>query len=127
MPGGSAPAITSERLLAASSTAAGTTSKTRPAALSNRRRCWLAEANTRRCAGAHSVIRQSRLGLRPPLGVVQEAYDRGSRLLHRAPGHVDDGPAMARAQPLGMCDLVGNLRPAYIVVEVTVGQKMHAI
>src|SRR6185295_2799751 len=125
--GASAPAPTSAHLLAVSSTAAGTTSKTRPSAVSNRRRCWLAEANTRRCAGAHSFIGHSRLGLRPLLAIVQKAYDRGSRLLHRAPGHVDDGPAMARTQPLGMCDLVGNLSPVYIVVEVTVSQKMHTI
>src|SRR5215510_9880920 len=127
IPAASAPAAVSVAFSAASSTSAGSTSKARPAASSSLRRCWLAEASTRGGARVASVIVDPGLALRSLLAIVQKANDRGSRLLHGAPGHVDDGPSMTHAQPLGMGDLVSNLRAVHIVAEVAVGEKMHAI
>src|SRR5262252_3374608 len=123
-----APDRMSLPLTAASSTSGGITAKPSPAASSMRRRNGLADAKTSRDPSRSTILQLPRLvrGGRF-LTVVQQPDDGGCRLLDGSARHVDDGPAVLRAQPARVAELVGDLGAIDVLVEIAVRQHPHAI
>src|SRR5690606_21118135 len=114
--------------MAASSTEAGMTLKGTPAACRRLFRVGLEEASMIVWAEMISVTSfLRRFGVLCESSFVVELQDRDRSFLDRSPGHIDDWPAIAGTQAPRVRQLLRDLLPVHIFVQVAVAHQPHAI
>src|SRR5215467_8929166 len=96
-----APSLASEALTAASSSAAGSVRISSPAASRSARRALLAEARTRGIDASSGAVGAAAM-------LAQQLDDAGGGLLDGAAGDVQDRPAMLRAEPARLGQLLAH-------------------